>query len=236
MIDAGEIARHACSAVQRSTLETEPFRHLVIEQLLPPPMHRSLVAALPPTEQYERPEYGLGAGERAILTTAASSASAALRSVLVPVQTAICSTEFIAALLARLGIEPARHRPDESPGVQVFLARDVPPYAIGPHTDVPERLASGVLYLAPVDAPPEWGTTLFVPADTRFSCTEGRHYGFDGFLSARTVPFAPNRAVVFRRTDRSFHGLRLLTPERRVRDVLLFEIVRAGVIRTRAVP
>jgi hypothetical protein len=238
MIDAGRIGRHACSAIRRSSVEGEPFPHLLIEELLPPEVHDALVAVLPPIERYLRPEQTHSAGERAILPAAARpSQPEALEPVLGCVNAALCATTFVDELLMKLGIAGTA-APDSGlpPDVQLFLARDVPPYAIGPHTDVPARLASGVLYLAPADAPPEWGTTLFVPEDGLQGCAEGRHYGFDGFRAARTVPFSPNRALVFCRTDRSFHGLLPLLADCRTRDVLLFEIVRAGVVRRQRAP
>jgi hypothetical protein len=237
MSDASIIARHACSAIGSCGLEAHPFAHLVVEELLPPGVHAALVEALPSIEHYERPEYALAAGERAILAPTAPSLPVALRSILEPVDAALRSAAFVNGLLAKLGVAATAEEPRGAPpGVQVFLARDVLPYAIGPHTDVPARLASGVLYLSPAHAPPEWGTTLFAPSDARFVCAQGRHYAFEGFLPARTVPFAANRAVVFRRSDRSFHGLRPLPADPRTRDVLLFEIVRAGIVRKRGAP
>jgi hypothetical protein len=110
----------------------------------------------------------------------------------------------------------------------LILSRDIPPYKIGPHTDVAARVASAILYLSLQDVPATWGTTLFVPADGRFECSEGRHYGFDGFVPATTIPFRPNRAVAFRRTNRSFHGLQPIAANGHTRDVLLYKIVRSG--------
>jgi hypothetical protein len=112
------------------------------------------------------------------------------------------------------------------PRPQVILSRDYPPYAIGPHTDIPKRLASMILYLAPKQAPAEWGTSLFVPKKPGFTCSRGQHYDFANFIPSSTVAFRANRALLFARSDRSFHGLLPIAPEGGARETMLYEIVR----------
>jgi hypothetical protein len=88
---------------------------------------------------------------------------------------------------------------------------------------VPRRLLSLIYYIAPPGRASAFGTTLFVRDDGR-ACREGRHYGFEGFRAVKTVEFRPNRALVFARTDRPFHGVLPIPPGLPRRDTLLYEI------------
>lgn len=190
-------------------------------------LFRRLVHELPEDARYERPESGPDRGspvaERAILPLARldTSAESAWRDV----AAALAAPEVRAAWLERLGVS-WRRGDGEALRSQAFLSRDFTPYAIGPHTDVPRRVLSMILYLSPASAPESWGTTLFRPREAGFECARGQHYGFEGFVPAQVVPFRPNRAVVFARSNRSFHGLMPIAAAAEPRDTLLYEIMR----------
>lgn len=196
-------------------------------------LFRALCAALPGDTEYERPETSAARNEpraeRAILPLSIR-ADREPRVALAPALRIVChalrSPDIAGALLGRFE-EVSRLEPSAA-GLrsQVFLSRDFPPYAIGPHTDVPRRVLSMILYLSPANAPDNWGTTLFRPAEARFECQQGLHYPFEGFVADRLVSFRPNRAVIFLRTHRSFHGLLPIEPSTGPRDTLLYELMR----------
>lgn len=228
-MDAAGVAAHICRRIERSRLVAHPFDHVVVDDLLPSEVLAALLDSLPATEFYARPERsadGHPGGERAIICGSMPTVPDPLRPVVATVGEALCSPAIIDAWLHKLRVPRDESGSSTgSAGAQVILCRDIPPYEIGPHTDVPRRIASGILYLSPADAPAAWGTTFFRSSNPRFECSVGRHFDFDGFVPARTIPFRPNRAVVFRRTNRSFHGLQRITGSGRGRDVLLYEIV-----------
>lgn len=229
-MDAAGLAAHLCRKIERSCLVEHPFDHVVVDDLLPSVVLAALLDALPATEFYTRPERPADerqGGERAIICSSKSTVPDPLRSIIGAVDEALCSRAVIDAWLDMLRVPREESGSSTgSNGAQVILSRDIPPYEIGPHTDVPRRIASGILYLSPADAPAAWGTTFFRPANPQFECSLGRHFDFDGFVPVTTIPFQPNRAVVFRRSNRSFHGLQRITGSERNRDVLLYEIVR----------
>jgi hypothetical protein len=94
---------------------------------------------------------------------------------------------------------------DISPGgnVRFQLNRDHPGYSLGPHTDGEDKELTCIFYLAEVEVP-EAGTSLFVP---KGKTRKDTHHGFDEFDLVKTVPYAPNTYLSFKRTDRSFHGV-----------------------------
>lgn len=105
-----------------------------------------------------------------------------------------------------------------------LLIHDKVGYKIGPHTDVPARVLSAILYLAKDDRHPELGTDIYVPKDRKLKSIDGKHFRDSSkFRKHLTVPYEPNTMFVFLRTDNSFHGV---TQTKLERDVLLYDIRR----------
>jgi hypothetical protein len=106
------------------------------------------------------------------------------------------------------------------------LVSDRTSYSLGPHTDAPHRLVSGLFYL-PMD---RWtfaeaiGTTLYRPKEAGFTCTGGPSYPFDAFVPAKRVAFLPNRLFLFPKTLTSFHGVERISVDRIDRRMLLFDL------------
>lgn len=226
------VISHLVENVAATAVSREPFPHLVVDDFLPADVFRRLVGTIPALDCYERPERGVGTaerGERAILPL--SHIAQAGRPGL--------DVEFLAWLNGLLGDAEVHNclisaaKPDDEPlrtdsastyRSQVILSRDLPPYEIGPHTDIPKRILSMIVYLAPGIHAGQLGTTLFSPDDDSFSCGKGIHYGFNGFRAVKTVVFRPNRALIFARSDHSFHGLLPVHARQPARDALLYEI------------
>lgn len=223
--------RHAIEAA--APAET-PFAHLVIDEFLPTGIFADTFAALERLADFERPEPNCGSAapraERAIFQLSAylrSNPQSETMDTLGVVNQALLSPTVVNACLAAFSDVTIDDDVAAQPRSQVILSRDYPPYAIGPHTDVPKRLTSMILYVAPNDAPAEWGTSLFVPKHPGFTCSRGQHYDFGDFMPSSTVAFRANRALLFARSDRSFHGLLPIEPDQGPRETLLYEIVRS---------
>ena len=88
-----------------------------------------------------------------------------------------------------------------------LLIRDRGNYSLGPHTDHPLRLVVLIIYLPLTDAEPHLGTSIYVPKEDGFTCAGGPHYEHQMFHRAFTAPYKPNSALVFVKTDNSFHGV-----------------------------
>lgn len=83
-------------------------------------------------------------------------------------------------------------------------------YELLPHTDVPQKLVTLLLYLAEDDADSDLGTALYRPRSGRKlgnSTPTSRHYAPDDMLEVYRVPYRPNRALVFAPTANSLHGV-----------------------------
>lgn len=104
---------------------------------------------------------------------------------------------------------------------ETLLIKDRAGYAIGPHTDLPQRACSAIFYLAKDDKHPELGTSIYVPKKKGFTCDGMAHHPFDKFKKVQTLAYKPNTALFFQRTDNSFHGVEKTEQER---DVLLYDI------------
>lgn len=92
----------------------------------------------------------------------------------------------------------------------VFLQQHDAGYSIGPHTDIPRRVVTAILSLAPPEAGFDWascGTLLCAPVDPMHRCWGNNHYTMDGFRVASVAPYAANSLLVFYKTRHSFHAV-----------------------------
>ena len=233
------VLRNLATALRTARPLHQPFTHLVVDQFFPVPLFDAICGYLPPTECYLRVERSHGKpmsapwGERTILPLNAAGIErlpVRIRPLWQGVVDGLCCEAGWSQLARACGLELAQLQapPDRSrnPVAQAILSRDFPPYAIGPHTDVPDRIVSAIIYLRPTGRSEALGTSLFRPRPPMSRCTEGRHYSFDagGFDVAGVVPFLSNRALLFARSDTSFHGVLPFDGDQPPRDVLLFEL------------
>ncbi len=107
---------------------------------------------------------------------------------------------------------------------EALLVEDRTRYALGPHTDSPRKVISMLFYLPADESQSHLGTSIYVPKDPGFTCPGGPHHAFDRFERMVTMPFVPNSAFAFLKTDNSFHGVEpILEPSVR-RHLLLYDI------------
>ena len=111
--------------------------------------------------------------------------------------------KYLKHLKARCGVEldNAQIYP------KIDLIWDSRDYALGPHTDSPEKIAVLIIYLPNSDQNPHLGTSIYVPNEPNFVCYGGPHYNRNNFTRVFTAPFLPNSAFGFFKTNNSFHGV-----------------------------
>jgi hypothetical protein len=83
---------------------------------------------------------------------------------------------------------------------------DEPGYELVPHTDMAHRLITAVFYI-----PPDYSTVNQGTVIMRGSKADpvGIDHKFDGsFETVATIPYLPNSAIFFPRTNWSYHGVR----------------------------
>lgn len=212
--------------LSKSIVEEWPFRHVLVENFLPPIFFDHLVRNLPRLSAYDRPEsQGTHpAGERAVISLCTAKRTAATSNFALSSLAELSESREFSQLFTELLLGSSQLPLAHSP--QGFLSRDFPPYEIGPHTDIPKRLVSAILYIGEKDQRHSWGTTLFVPINPEFRCRNGSHYDFQGFRPVRSLEFRANRLFAFPRSDISFHGLMPMPRSVSSRDTWLYEVVK----------
>ena len=101
------------------------------------------------------------------------------------------------------------------------LIHDVPGYSIGPHTDTTDKAITGLFYLPDTGKYVDQGTVLY-QCDTPDPRGKGHKFS-DEYKPVTVVPYAPNTALFFPRTDMSFHGVKRTPVER---WILAFDVFR----------
>jgi hypothetical protein len=105
-----------------------------------------------------------------------------------------------------------------------LLVSDQTNYKIGPHTDAAHRLITFLYYLPKDNRFQQCGTGIYSPKDPSFTCKGDRHHSFEPFILEKTIPFTPNKLLIFVRTDRSFHGVETIEYEDITRRLLINNI------------
>lgn len=194
--------RYLTDALDYVELNTDPFQYVVIENALPETVYSDLVAHMPRKWNSIEKVRGTKYPKRFIADQQDS--------VWQGVMNALQSGEFKRALCKKFGVDPTGLT-DET-----LLIRDKPGYAIGPHTDHPDKVISALFYLQG-----EEGTSLYTPRQKGFTCPGGPHHSFNKFKRVKTIPFKPNSLFVFLKSDSSFHGVETTKHQR---DVLLYDV------------
>lgn len=213
------VEAHATYAVSNAVVRLWPFSHAVVEDVLPAEFYAALLDALPPLKAYttlaKLGRVGNGAYEARKVIVPSMVQEGPIAELFGLAR----SVDFCRALLRPFEIEiKGAISPDS------LLVSDLDGYKIGPHTDAPHRIVSLLLYL-PRNSRESVGTSLYVPKDRAFTHDGTRHLRFEEFDRVATVPFRPNTALLFARTDRSFHGVEpiALLPGAR-RDMFLLNL------------
>ena len=95
------------------------------------------------------------------------------------------------------------------------LVNDKQNYALGPHTDKPSKVISVLFYLPKDSTHWESGTSIYIPKDPNSLDKElpHKHYPREDFHKVVTMPFVPNSAFCFIKTNNSYHGVEKLEME-----------------------
>lgn len=198
---------HLLRAIENAPLHTEPFPHLILSDIWPADLYGQLRANLPKKYHSISKVRNLkGYPQRSV---------AELNDFWQGVESELRAGQLISAVCEKFGIS-AEGLTDE-----VLLIRDKPTYAIGPHTDSTAKVISALFYLAGDEQHAHLGTSIYRPRAKKFTCEGGPHYPFAKFQRVQTVPYLPNTAFIFLKTNHSFHGVE---PTDFRRDVLLYDV------------
>jgi len=107
---------------------------------------------------------------------------------------------------------------------ELLLVYDVKNYKLGPHTDAPRKVVTVLFYFPQDEEHRSMGTSIYLPKNSAFQCPGGPHYDHADFLKVTTMPYMPNSAFCFFKTNNSFHGVERLSEEGYGRWLLLYDI------------
>lgn len=235
-----EVLRHVIERVNETTVVSDPFPYLVVDNIFPADYYREMLHHFPREEQL-RP---IGETGRVVRKDAYKERHVAIFNEetfaqLSPDQNMfwrelaswMYSDVFLNLFLIKFfnSLEPrlknilANENKLSAIG-DALLVNDQSNYAIGPHTDGPHRLVTFLFYLPPDDSMQDLGTSIYKPKDSSFVCWEGLHYPFEGFNNIKTIDFLPNRLLAFPKTERSFHGVERILRENINRPLLINNI------------
>ena len=208
LLDEQQIQAHVSRAIDAARLHSEPFEHIVVEQVLPAAVYDLMIAAMPPAvffDDHDRLKQNLAfpIGFGPALTTLVWSfvdttvarriiQPAVLKKFHEPLQ-GHYDTIFGPSFLAR-----ANALPQLSSGGRLMLRR--PGYHLAPHRDPKRSILTCLLYLARQGDDEAHGTQLFRVTDDREASYKQTYYPeVDGCPCdlAAVVPFRPNTMLVF---------------------------------------
>lgn len=207
ILDKAATFEHVRAAIGRAPLETDPFPHIVIENLLPAGIYKLLLRAIPPTAFF--------------------GGDAIKQNLRVPIDEAPALTcrvwEFIDEVVAREAIipavlekfrEPLEHHydtifgaafrsraqalPQASSGGRVMLRR--PGYHLAPHRDPKRSMITCLMYLAKASDRDTYGTEVYrVSGDREASYVQTFYPEEHGCTCelVKVVPYRANSMLVF---------------------------------------
>jgi len=110
---------------------------------------------------------------------------------------------------------------------EIKLINDRKNYASSPHTSHPRKVVSVTFHLPTDFSQKLSGTSIYIPQDLNFIAQnkEYKHYPHEHFHKVITMPFLPNSAFCFIKTNNSFHGVEKLEMEDTDRWTLQFDIL-----------
>jgi len=195
------VREHMAAAIEAAPIQPEPWAHCVVRSVFPEDYYQALLEHLPsrdlmhPLSQRSPYHYMLvlqAAGVRQPVPTFWE----AFREWFL--------TDIGALLQAKFQLSGGLL------GGEVVC--DVPRYTLGPHTDMPDRLATAIFYLTGTPLRAAEGTVLYRSARPD---PDGLGHTLDEpFEPVARVPYLPNVALLFQRTDWSYHGVESVSAER----------------------
>ena len=143
--------------------------------------------------------------------------------------TVITSPEFIVPITLKFK-QPLLTRFGENANIKykilIDLLRDTEMWALGPHTDHPDKIMVILIYLPSNNLTPYLGTSLYTPKEHGFTCEGGPHHSREHFNCCATLPFLPNSAFGFCKNNVSFHGVESVKKVGDVRNLIQISVLK----------
>ena len=226
----GPVLQHVLKRIEASTLKTDPFPHIYIEDVFPKDYYLFLLDYFPGSNQMGHPMTGYP--DRAALflsnsrLTELNCAQAifweGMRALLIHPAFQNCIlekfTEYVSRRLA--------HRIAPKLTQQIYLTQDQKNYQLRPHTGHLRKLISLRFNFPPDDGFEQFGTSIFKPVPEEQMEDERNQYlrrnggyelsprfEFEKFAEVGKAAFRPNSVFGFFHNATSFHGVKIITAD-----------------------
>ena len=147
----------------------------------------------------------------------------------------LCSKKIISALVSLYGSSLVNRFKLKGPnelfqnmtyGPKVHLIHDKTNYALGPHTDNQGKIIVLLIYFESdfEENKNSFGTSVYIPKDPSFLCSEGFHHNRENFIKVFSADFKKNNAFSFCRSDKSFHGVEKVQEKSVERKLLQYSL------------
>lgn len=113
--------------------------------------------------------------------------------------------------------------PNINLGIDLLYVKDSKNYRLGPHTDHKRKVLTALFYLPEVNSINKFGTSIYKPKKSNFTCEGGHHYKSEFFEIVKTIEFKSNRLFCFEKSNNSFHGVEHVDKDIE-RNLLIFDI------------
>ncbi len=216
LLDEARVASHTSAAIARAAVHDTPFPYMVVDDVLPPDVYRTLLRAIPPVEFFGDAD-PIKQNIRIPFEYGPALATGVWRFV----DDAIAHRTIVPAVTERFSRELERHYqslfgdalakraaslPQSPSGGRLMLRR--PGYRLNPHRDPKRTMLTCLLYLARPGDDEAYGTELYrVENERESSYTQTYYPEQEGCRCelVRTVPYRPNSMLVFL-NGRGAHG------------------------------
>ncbi len=227
------------SRLNRTQVKREPFSYLISEQFFPTEMYDFIFANLPTQQQFDDSKAIGQAVDEYAKSGALARREFPLQPAFIdrlspeqkPIWTALgafFSHELFLSVMLKQLLSPealdALQREKWKLGPSANLVESTSGYFLGPHTDSPRKILTGILYFAADDRQPDLGTEVYAADDPNRISTDGVHQPFEGFHKVDYSPYLPNRFFAFARSDKSFHGFHRLNIREGRRIILDYKL------------
>ncbi|NQW11652.1 MAG: hypothetical protein HQ481_17440 [Alphaproteobacteria bacterium] len=229
-----DLALHPIYQVVNTLPRVWPFKHLVIEEFLPPELFAAVMAAPVEAVLQQRnagPEldHSPEINRFVIHIHKATDLEQHGLSALVRLKETLLDSNFIKLVINKFkdDIEKRVSTVNLNWHTGIEYIEDRSGYALAPHTDTQQKLVTILIYLADPGADPTLGTSLYtitefgaMPATFRDNSRLPRN----AFSRVLTIPYKPNTALIFSPGSNTFHGVEPVSTPGTTRRVLQFQI------------
>lgn len=204
--DGDAIARHVRTSIERATLQSHPFPHCVVDNLLPKEYYDALLRALPPVELFadraaNKQQLGVPFSfaprfSKLVWSHMADVVAAGVMGPVLIDKFREPLTGWLRQSVPAVGERPLDWIEMKCSDGRILLRR--PGYRIPPHRDPKWGFITCLMYLARPGDDVRWGTQLFRVNDDREARGASPHWIADTQCElVSDVEFRPNRALVF---------------------------------------